>query len=399
MRISGVGCCLLDYIYHHYSYENESFRKLLSTAKGDGGIIPGGLVFTEDLARFSGKHTEDLLAELVAGIEADAVNLGGPAIVAMVHAAQLLADQGIEVSFSGVTGTDEAGMMIRDILAKTPVNAGLRPVEGLPTPSSHVLSDPHQHGGKGERTFLNTIGAAGEFTAEDVPEGFYRSDIVLLGGTALVPRLHDNLDTVLRTAHDLGVFTVVGTVFDFRNERRGMKRWPLGSDDAYQSIDLLIADAVEAMRLTGTQEILASAKALQASGVGAFIITNGAKPMLGWSSAYGRIAPFELSYLPVSAFVDELLEEKPAMRKDSTGCGDNFVGGVLVSIALQMQLAPARQVDLLDLCAWGASSGGFACMYHGGTYFETKPMEKLEAIAPIVADYHKRLPASIRRVK
>lgn len=398
MRISGVGCCLLDYIYHHYSYRNPVFRQVLSKKSGDGGIIPGGLVFTEDLSRFAGKGTQELIAELTAGMEADVVNLGGPAIVALVHAAQLLADQDIEVRFSGVTGDDEPGRLIRDILAKTPVHAELATVAGLPSASSHVLSDPEQHDGKGERTFLNTIGAAARFGKEQIPFAFYASDIVLFGGTALVPDLHDHLDAVLRKAHDEGCLTVVGTVFDFRNERKGLQKWPLGASDCFDAIDLLVADAVEAMRLTATDDILGAARALQESGVGSFIITNGAKPMLAWSSPFGRIAPFELSYLPVSAYVDDLLADKPHLRKDSTGCGDNFVGGVLVSAALQMLFDATRELDVLDLCAWGASSGGFACMYHGGTYFENRAMQKLEAIAPIVDDYHRRVSHAIKRV-
>jgi len=49
MRIHGAGCCLIDYLYTNISFSSEEFQAILSRRDGDGGINPGGLVFSEDL--------------------------------------------------------------------------------------------------------------------------------------------------------------------------------------------------------------------------------------------------------------------------------------------------------------------------------------------------------------
>ncbi len=37
--------------------------------------------------------------------------------------------------------------------------------------------------------------------------------------------------------------------------------------------------------------------------------------------------------------------------------------------------------------ALGVASGGFACFYHGGTYYEAFPGQKAEQVAPYCQDY------------
>jgi len=385
MQISGAGCCLIDYIYHDYDYRGHAFQQLLSKQPGDGGLVPGGLVFAEDLAAFAGMPVQDVLERLVGQRTFDVCNLGGPAVVALVNAAQLLDGQDCTVTFHGALGDDAQGQTIRTLVAATPLKTCFKTVPGLPSASTVVLADPRGHGGKGERSFINTIGAANSFGTDDLSDSFYRSDVVLLGGTALIPRLHDDLDHVLARAKREGCFTVVGTVYDFRHEKTGSERWPLGTPASYRCIDLLVADAVEAMRLTGTGSIAQAAKELQRLKVGSFIITNGAKEMLVWAGGE-RFSSFPLHSMPVSRRVDEMLERDPSLRKDSTGCGDNFVGGALVSVAKQLAVGK-RQLELVDACAWGCASGGFACMYHGGTYHEQAPGEKLSRIEPLVQAY------------
>ena len=51
-----------------------------------------------------------------------------------------------------------------------------------------------------ERSFVNELGAAADFSGSEFDEGFLSADIVAFGGTALVPGLHDDLPRVLREA-------------------------------------------------------------------------------------------------------------------------------------------------------------------------------------------------------
>ena len=391
MEIAGIGCCLIDHVYTNFTYENEGFRKLLSKTGGDGGIIQGGLVFAEDVETFAGRPFPQILSELVGNAEPTISNLGGPSVVAMVHASQILADMDVRVRFFGAIGTDSQGQQIKEFLSRTPLSYELKEYPEEHSPSTVVLADPSQHSGKGERSFINTLGAARIYGPENVPEEFFRSDIVLCGGTALVPRLHDTLGDILEKAKQHGCITVVGTVYDFRNEKANPESpWPLGGSKAYQNIDVLLTDAEEALRLTGKKDLKTAAKEFISHGIGSLFITHGAKEILVWSKGT-LFEAFPLTAMPVSAHVDDILEEYPDKRKDTTGCGDNFVGGVISSICMQLQQASKKPLDIREACAWGAASGGFTCMYHGGTFYEQRPGDKRKEIEPIVAAYRQQI--------
>ncbi len=75
---------------------------------------------------------------------------------------------------------------------------------------------------------------------------------------------------------------------------------------------------------------------------------------------------------------------------DTTGCGDNFVGGVISSIVNQIVSGIAHP-DLKETCSRGIVSGGFACFYLGGTYLEDNPGEKRSKIEPYYDAYRKQI--------
>jgi sugar/nucleoside kinase (ribokinase family) len=393
VTISAAGCCLIDYVYRNVPYDRLAFKKFQSKAAGDGGIIPGGLVFAEDLAAFSGMAMPEILREVLGTATADTVNLGGPAIIALINTAQLLYGTGVKCRFHACVGDDPAGALIRDFIARTPVKASIVTMPGSASPSTVVLADPSQNGGNGERSFINTIGAAGMIRPEGLPEDFFEADIALFGGTALTPALHDGLTPMLRRAKASGATTVVGTVYDFRNERRKpADPWPLGYPDACQDIDILVTDAGEARRLTQLVDLRAAAGQFISRGVGALVITNGEQDMLAWSG--GRIfRPLGLEEFPVSEDIRNSLRDNPSLFADTTGCGDNFLGGVIASLAMQSgSCRPSLPLAL----AWGAASGGYACYYPGGLFHETVAGEKRGKIQPLAESYITRLRASGR---
>ena len=88
--------------------------------------------------------------------------------------------------------------------------------------------------------------------------------------------------------------------------------------------------------------------------------------------------------MPVSRFIVEKL--KKGNKGDTTGCGDNFVGGVLASIVEQLQRGVAHP-DLIEAGSWGIVSGGFSCIYIGGTYFEKELGEKRKLINSLYNQY------------
>lgn len=382
MRISCTGCSLADLVYTKIDFNSATFQPYLSKVDGDGGLKPGNLVFTEDLERFAGKTLSQIRHEISGGTGPEVFNLGGPAIVALVNAAQLCSGKDMQFDFYGAMGLDDTAEKILSILRQTPVNIDNYKKNNGDTPVTVVFSDPGYQGGKGERTFINSIGAAWQYTPEQLGENFFAADIAFFGGTALVPVIHDNLTALLKKGKSKGCANIVTTVFDFRNEKRfAGKQWPLGeSNESYRMIDLLIVDWVEALRLSGTGNLSAAVKFFIDNGVHSFIITHGPEPFHIWSDGT-FFKPQELTSLPVSSLVGERLAKNPELKGDTTGCGDNFAGGILASVAQQLCNAKTGTLDIIEACSWGCASGGFACFYVGGTYLEHKPGEKTAKVA------------------
>ncbi len=377
MKINVCGCALVDHLFTDIRFRSPEAAPYLSRVDGDGGIAPGKLVFAEDLEQFAGEKYDDILNNITGGRKPDAVNLGGPAIVAAINAAQILYDTNAVFSYYGAGGDDETGKTLRSIAEKTPLCMEHYQVRTGSTPCTDVLSDPTFHDGKGERSFINRIGAAAD---EFLPDSFFDADVCWFAATALTPRIHDSLTELLSRAKQDGKYTILSTVFDFRNEKRNSAApWPLGSDSAasYKNIDILIVDCEEALRMSGKQNLRDAFAFFTASGVSAFFVTFGAKDFFAWSD--GRIFRNTegVLTLPVSALADQDLAEHPERRGDTTGCGDNFAGGIAASFVRQkLEGVSDGNLCVMDAAAWAAASGGAACFCKGGTFLEKYPGEK-----------------------
>jgi sugar/nucleoside kinase (ribokinase family) len=383
--VSGVGCCLVDLLYNDIDFSSDTIRKFLSKERGDGGLTPGHLVFQEEFEKYSGTSFDLIVNNITGGRTYDKINIGGPSIVSLINAAQLSDNENCEVRFYGRGGKDEPGYYLLSSLKKTPVVLKDYKLIDNRTPSTVVLSDPSYDNGHGERMFLNSIGAAWDYKPDELDDDFFNSDIVVFGGTALVPQIHDHLTTLLNKAKSKGSITVVNTVFDFRNEKANpSEKWPLGeSEESYSYIDILITDREEAFRLSGELDPQAAIKFFLDRGFSSLIITNGSKNISLFSDG-GFFTPCELKEMPVSLKV--INELKNTQGGDTTGCGDNFVGGVIASVVAQLQNGIIKP-DLQEACSWGVVSGGFACFYMGGTYFEETAGEKLARIKPYYESY------------
>jgi sugar/nucleoside kinase (ribokinase family) len=391
--ISGTGCALADFLYNKISFDSPAFQKYISKQPGDGGLSPGKLVFTEELEKFSGDNYGEILKTISADRTPDAFNVGGPSLVSLIHAAQMLDDTEYEVKFFGMAGKDVISERIFDMLQNTPLNIENYMTSGEYTsPFTDVFSDPSYDNGHGERTFVNNIGAAWRYLPENLTNEFFDSGIVCFGGTALVPHIHDNLTSILSRAKSNQCITLVNTVFDFRNEKNNPdKPWPLGkSFESFGLIDVLIMDHVEALKISKQNTMEEAAVFFTSSGVASFIITNGVYPVLGWSD--GRLfKKQELIQLPVSKKVTDVLKAKPELRGDTTGCGDNFAGGIIASLAWQIKKMAKGQFDLVEAISWGIASGGQTCFIVGGTYLENHRGEKLRKVSELQTEYMKQI--------
>ncbi len=389
--ISGVGCALVDYLYKPVDFNGEAFKRHMSVEPGDGGLSPGKLVFKDEFEQFAGEEYEEVRKEITHGNPPITLNIGGPSIVSLIHTAQLLHAAPVEVRFYGCKGNDAGAAYIDENLKRTPLKIGKYKTSTRYTPYTEVLQDPEYDEGHGERVFINNIGAAWDFLPEDLDEAFFESDVVVFGGTALVPHVHHALDDLLLKAKEKGAVTVVNTVYDSLNEKKNPgKAWPLGaSRETYRYIDLLITDMEEALRLSGCQTIEEAMSFFKETGVGAVIVTFGANPFYYFcdSNLFGT----EEGICPVSEKVKKMIIQSPEKVGDTTGCGDNFAGGVIASVARQLLDNPNARVDIKKAIAVGTVSGGYACFYHGGTFYEEYPGQKWELIEPFHRDFLRQI--------
>jgi sugar/nucleoside kinase (ribokinase family) len=387
--ISGTGCALADFLYLNISFHSPEFRKYLSQKAGDGGLSPGRLVFTEELERFSADSYPEILKQITGGAKSVSFNIGGPGLVSMIHAAQMLNNEGFNVRFFGLTGNDAIATQIFSLLSKTPLSISeYRMGSEKSTPFTDVFSDPDYDNGHGERTFVNNIGAAWDYMPENLPDDFFNSHIVCFGGTALVPRIHDGLTGLLKRAKNAGCITLVNTVYDFRNEKANPGgKWPLGNTpESFDLTDILIMDKEEALKISGQLSVEDAAVYFRAHNLTAFVITNGADEITAFSNG-SLFMKMPVSTFPVSLKVTESSDRKG----DTTGCGDNFAGGLIASVAEQLTQNRSGQLDLLKALSWAVASGGFACFYAGGTWFETFPGEKREKVLAFQQEYLRQL--------
>ena len=387
VRISGTGSALVDYLYKPVNFTGENFKRFLSVNPGDGGLSPGKLVFRDEFEKFSGEDYLKVRKEITHGNPPVTLNIGGPSIVSLIHAAQMLTGTNAEVYFYGCKGRDKEAAFIDENIQRTPLKIGKYKISDKNTPFTDVLSDPDYDQGLGERIFINNIGAAWDLFPDDLDEAFFESDMVVFGGTALVPNIHQSLTELLKKAKEKNAITIVNTVYDFLNEKKNPNLpWPLGSSqETYQYIDLLITDREEALRLSGQETMEDALSFFKETGVGGIIITNGANPLYFAynSSLFGSTEGVR----PVSEKVREMMIQHPEKVGDTTGCGDNFVGGVIASIAQQLLEHSSQQIDLDKAIALGVTSGGYACFYHGGTFFEKEPGEKKREVESLYNEY------------
>ena len=393
-KISGTGCALVDYLYKPVDFNEAEFIKFVSANKGDGGLEPGKLVFKEEFEKFSGINYFQARDIITKGRQPIELNIGGPSIVSLIHAAQLLHGLAAKVDFYACKGNDEGGAFIESKLADTPLVIGKYKTVTQYTPFTDVLSDPDFDHGNGERIFINNIGAAWQLMPSDLNDSFFESDMLVFGGTALVPHIHSALTELLLKAKTNNAITVVNTVYDFLSEKEDPTRpWALGSSvETYKSIDLLISDMEEALRLSGTTHVNDAIMFFKESGVGALIITHGSSNLHYFANnqLFGLI---EYTNLPVSDMVKKEIRQYPERVGDTTGCGDNFAGGVIASIAKQQIANPKSRVSLIEAVALGVASGGFACFYNGGTYYEEFPGQKVFVSRSVL--FRKNIPTRV----
>jgi len=395
ISINATGCSLVDTIINGVDFHSPAIKPFLSLRNGDGGLSSGELVFKENLEGFSDKTLEQILTEIDINNCFISRNIGGPAIVAMIAASQILHDKNVSFRFFQNCGNDENGEYIQDNLEKfAPAikRENYLRIKGL-TPETTVLSDPSYYKYSGERILINTVGTAGHFTSQELNDQFFEGDILFYGATALTPAIHKDLTALLIKGKVAGRINVVTTVFDFYNERLSPhERWPLGeSVESYFHIDLLIVDYVEALRLSGKESIEEAIEQFKKWKLKALIVTNGSKPVFYYAEEDSALFKSkEISIQPVVILTFLKVKGHSILEGDTTGCGDNFSGGVISFIAEQL-LDNRWKLDMQEAVFQGICAGASACFHLGGMYREKNQGDKLKIIQEIICSGVKSL--------
>ncbi len=89
--------------------------------------------------------------------------------------------------------------------------------------------------------------------------------------------------------------------------------------------------------------------------------------------------------------IQHKLSKVPPTQRDTTGCGDNFAGGLIASITWQLKSRAVGNFDLTEAVSWAVASGGFTCLYIGGVYNEKEPGEKLKNVQQLQEAYMKQI--------
>lgn len=131
----------------------------------------------------------------------------GPAIAAIVNTAQICFDRQIDIVFYAQYGSDDIGHKILSLLQ--PISIATDHYKQVPdqSPNTIVLSDPRYNKGFGEHAFVSQLGVAAEFSGQDLVDSYFDANILFLGGTAIVPEIHENLDELLDIGKASGYLT------------------------------------------------------------------------------------------------------------------------------------------------------------------------------------------------
>lgn len=399
-RLHAAGAGVVDLVHGAVDLRAARFARLLSRRPGDGGLVPGGLVRADDLARHAGATWADLLAELASGEPEPRFNAGGPGLVAAAVASQLLRPAKIPVTYYGLSGDDAPASRLRWLLAQTPLDLACFRQRPGTTDCTWVFTDA----GSGDRFFVTRPGTS-QAGPEILGESFFQATLNLYAGTAQLPALHLALPDLLAKSRRRGAFTVVGTVFDFAAEREE-RPWNLGNEAAWPLVDLLVSNETEILRLGGAASVAQAVDRLIDRGLAAAVVTRGDAPV--YYRSIGGIFGECRGEVPADASLAARAEDRRAHPGDMTGAGDNFLAALLASffhqwladdfypkgeLHLERELHHMNPLQLRRAIEWGVAAGGLACLQYGGLRLEKSRGERLAELRMI---RNEPVPASLR---
>jgi sugar/nucleoside kinase (ribokinase family) len=261
-----------------------------------------GILVADVLARTVDKLPDKGKLDAIGKIE---LFTGGCAVNAAIAMSRL----GTKVALVGKIGNDGFGNFIANSLQKENVDInGLVVDNSINTSASIVTVDS-----TGERTFLHSIGANGQFISDDINMDIIRnSKIVFVAGTMLMPKFDgEQCAGFLQTAKKMGCVTALDTAWDSTG------RWMEILEPCLEHIDLFMPSLEEAIMLSGEDDPEKIANVFLSNGVKNVVIKMGKKGCFIKSPQERHLIPTYTKYQAV----------------DTTGAGDSFAAGFLTGFS------------------------------------------------------------------
>jgi sugar/nucleoside kinase (ribokinase family) len=216
-----------------------------------------------------------------------------------------LAKMGTPVKLFGMTGQDEHGDQVLNILQKAGVDIG--GVRRTSSPTNSSICVIHS---SGDRLFLHRLGASVDVTSGmlDLKSSPTASHFHLANLFSL-PHIRATAPSVLRRAHEAGLTTSLDTGWDARG------KWMEDVAPCLPHVDLLFVNESEAHMLTQSERSAEVAAVLRRDGATDIVLKLGAA---------GCVLFFEDQQIALPGF--------PIRALDTTGAGDSFAGGFLSAL-------------------------------------------------------------------
>lgn len=251
-----------------------------------------------------------------------------------------LAALGVKTALVCKIGDDPAAEIIKRTWLKFGINLDSVRVD----PSVHTAVSVGLVDHDAQPRFIHTPGANGRLTLEDFPEELFRIanvKILHIGGFFVLPGfLDERLAGFLRKAHQAGWIVTLDVV----NSKRYWKPEYLFS--CLSEVDIFLCNKVEAVKLTGVDEIKQCAEQLHKAGAKTVIIKLGSEGCYLYNSERAELVPTQ----PVAAI-------------DTTGAGDAFAAGLIAALV--------KGEDLYEACLNGNRCGAMIVQELGTiTYWE-----------------------------
>lgn len=244
---------------------------------------------------------------------------------------------GAQVAIVGSVGHDALGDLLLAQLEATGLDLrGVRREQGASTAATVIYRAEGE-----DRRYIHALGASGDFTGEDIPEGLVpRNGVVFIGGYLKLAHWSDRaLVATLQRARQRNCQVVLNVSIPREGDvdlGRCMRLLP--------RVDVFVPNQDEAHLLTGEMMPGAQTRALREAGTNWVIITRGER---------GLYADDGSRVIDMGAFSVPLV--------DPSGCGDCFTAGLIMGLLQRWDpletLKFASGVGALGVTALGCTSG------------------------------------------